>query len=219
MSRPPTPRQLSVLRFVEQFIRRNRKPPAEREIAGHFGIHQSAVRKHLAALESKGLLQLGHNGRSRDIRISGEPESLPVPVLGAEEGSAVALDTRLAGEESFLFRAPDEAMAGAGIMRGDLMLARKSARIRNGEVAVAMVGGERRIARYFEIAGRIILEQQPGERPVHSPIEREEQVTVEGYVLAVIRTLGYSPLDTLAPLPLDEATEASPHGNSTVTLS
>jgi len=219
MSRQPTPRQLSVLRFVEQFIRRNRKPPAEREIARHFGIHQSAVRKHLAALENKGLLTLGHNGSSRDIRISGEPESVAVALLGADSTSeALALDSRLAGEDSFLFRAPDSAMAGAGIIRGDLVLVRRSARVRNGEVAVVSLGGERRVVRYFDIAGRVILEQQPDGHPLRHTLEREEQVVVEGYALAILRTLGYSPVDMLAPLAAEEERPASPHGNPAVTL-
>src|SRR5687767_8630525 len=49
-----TPRQSSILKFIELFIAKNQQPPAEREIAAHFRIHQSAIRKHLDALEKKG---------------------------------------------------------------------------------------------------------------------------------------------------------------------
>ena len=119
-----TPRQASVLSFIENFIRKNQQPPAEREIASHFRIHQSAVRKHLTALERKGKLTLRRDGRSRGIRLTSMAPAVAVSIVDGPDGNgsllseanidgAMMLDAEFVGsEEAFLLRAPDAVMSG-----------------------------------------------------------------------------------------------------------
>jgi repressor LexA len=200
-----TPRQASVLSFIENFIRKNQQPPAEREIAGHFRIHQSAVRKHLSALERKGKLMLNRDGRSRGIRLANMSPATAVPVV--EEPAAgtsllsdeniersMMLDADFVGsEEAFLLHAPDASMGAAGIMEDDLLLVRRSPSVRNGELIVARIGNEILVRRYYVIAGRIVLEAADKSHPPIA-IEHDMSFQLEGRIVALIRTM-----DNLSP--------------------
>jgi repressor LexA len=191
-----TPRQASILKFIELFISRHQQPPAEREIAAHFRIHQSAIRKHLNALEKKGQLELRRDGRSRGIRLRGVSAAVPVPVLEPAAGPAEGIEPRsmmldadfVGTEEAFLFTMEGDSMGDAGINDGDLLLVRRAQTVRNGEVVVARLEGEPVVRRYFEIAGRVVLE--PANRryrpvTVHDPAAYQ----LLGRVAALIRSL------------------------------
>lgn len=192
-----TPRQASILKFIELFIAKHQQPPAEREIAAHFRIHQSAIRKHLNALEKKGQLELRRDGRSRGIRLRGVSAAVPVPMLDPVAGPgdsfdasrAMMLDADFVGtEEAFLFAMEGDSMGDAGINDGDLLLVRRAQSVRNGEVVVARLDGEPVVRRYFEIAGRVVLE--PANRR-YRPVTVHEPATYEllGRVAALIRSL------------------------------
>lgn len=192
-----TPRQSSILKFIELFIAKNQQPPSEREIAGHFRIHQSAVRKHLDALEKKGVLEMRRDNKARGIRLRGVTAAVPVPILdpamdpGAplESGKSMMLDAEFVGtEETFLFTMEGDSMSDSGINDGDLLLVRRAQTVRNGEVIVARLEGVPVVRRYFEIAGRVVLE--PANRrfrpvTVHDP----ETYELLGRVAALIRSL------------------------------
>jgi repressor LexA len=195
-----TPRQASILTFVENFIRKNQQPPAEREIAEHFRIHQSAIRKHLSALEKKGKLTLRRDGRSRGIRLKNVAPATSVPVIERAdptgpllapenlEGSMM-LDSNFVGsEEAFLFRMDDDSMAGAGIAEGDLLLVRRTESVRNGQIVAARLGTQMVIRRYYNIAGRIVVEPA-NKRHLPTPIEDDGAFQLEGRVAALIRTI------------------------------
>jgi repressor LexA len=192
-----TPRQASILKFIELFISKHQQPPAEREIAAHFRIHQSAIRKHLNALEKKGHLELRRDGRSRGIRLRGVSAAVPVPMLDPVAGPgeplestrSMMLDSDFVGtEDAFLFSMEGDSMSDVGIYDGDLLLVRRALSVRNGEVVVALLEGRPVVRRYFEIAGRVVLE--PANRryrpvTVHDP----DAYQLLGRVAALIRSL------------------------------
>ncbi len=195
-----TPRQISVLKFIENFYRRQLQPPTEREIAHHFRIHQSAVRKHLAALESKGKLTLRRDGRSRGIRLNDVTPTVPVPIVGSVvagqpllafenlEGSMMLDSSFVGSEETFLLRVRGDSMIEAGIIEGDLLLVRRTDSVRNGEIVVARLGDEATVKRFYDIAGKIVLEPaNKSYRPI--PVEDKETFHLEGRVVALIRNM------------------------------
>lgn len=56
--RPPTERQLAVLRFIHDTVEKFGWPPTMREIGGHIGIRSTnGVNDHLRALERRGLIR------------------------------------------------------------------------------------------------------------------------------------------------------------------
>jgi repressor LexA len=195
-----TPRQASVLSFVEKYFRQHQQPPTEREIAAHFGINQSAARKHLKALERKGRLTMRHDGRSRGIHLSSIDPSIGVPIVGtvragtpllAEENleGKMMLDLNMVGtEQTFLLRVKGDSMIEAGIFEDDLLLVRRADSVRSGEIVVARIGDETTVKRFYDIAGRIFLE--PANKN-YTPImvEEPEDFHLEGRVVALIRDM------------------------------
>lgn len=195
-----TPRQGSILKFIENFIHKHQQPPTEREIAEHFRIHQSAVRKHLTALETKGKLSLRRDGRSRGIRLNDHSPTVAVPIVGSVvagmpllameniEG-AMMLDKSFAGsEEVFLLRVRGDSMEEAGILEDDLILVRRTESVRNGEIVVARIGDETTVKRFYNIAGRIVLEPaNKNYRPI--PVDEKSGFFLEGRVVALIRNM------------------------------
>jgi repressor LexA len=195
-----TPRQASILKFIELFVQKHQQPPTEREIAEHFRIHQSAIRKHLTALENKWQLALRRDGRSRGIRLNNISPSVSVPVVGSVtagqpllatehiEGTMM-LDATVAGsEETFLLRVHGDSMIDAGIIEGDLILVRRTDSVRNGEIGVARIGDETTVKRFYDIAGRIVLEPaNKAYRPIL--VEDKESFSLEGRVVALIREM------------------------------
>lgn len=69
-SRPPTPRQLAVLHYLQDCRARSQIPPSRKEMALHFGIAPNAVERHLLALERRGMIQR-ERGRHRALRLTG----------------------------------------------------------------------------------------------------------------------------------------------------
>ena len=195
-----TPRQASLLSFVEKYFHQHQQPPTEREIARHFGINQSAARKHLKALERKGRLSMRNDGRSRGILLSSIAPSVPVPLVGsvqagtpllAEENieSHIMLDLNMVGtEQTFLLRVKGDSMIEAGIFEDDLLLVRRAERVRSGEIVVARIGDDATVKRFYDIAGRIFLEAA---NKNYSPImvEEPEEFYLEGRVVALIRDM------------------------------
>jgi len=195
-----TPRQGSILKFIEAYSRRQQQPPTEREIGAHFRIHQSAVRKHLAALEKKGHLVLRKDGTSRGIRLANVQPTVAVPIVGSVaagrpllaveniEGSMMLDAAYVGSEEVFLLRVHGDSMEEAGILEDDLILVRRTESVRNGEIVVARLGDETTVKRFFNIAGRIVLEPANKKyRPI--PVEDKQEFFLEGRVVALIRNL------------------------------
>ncbi|MDB5034101.1 MAG: transcriptional repressor, LexA family [Chlorobi bacterium] len=195
-----TPRQASILKFIETFFHKHQQPPTEREIAEHFRIHQSAIRKHLTALENKGRLSLRRDGRSRGIRLNNQFPTVSVPIVGSVVAGApllaieniegaMMLDMNFIGsEEVFLLRVRGDSMIEAGILEDDLILVRRTEKVRNGEIVVARLGDETTVKRFFNIAGRIVLEPaNKSYRPI--PVDDSQTFYLEGRVVALIRNM------------------------------
>jgi repressor LexA len=195
-----TPRQGSILKFIETFFHKHQQPPTEREIAEHFRIHQSAIRKHLAALENKGRLTLRRDGRSRGIRLNNLSPTVSVPIVGSVTAGApllaieniegaMMLDMNFIGsEEVFLLRVRGDSMIEAGILEDDLILVRRTEKVRNGEIVVARLGDETTVKRFFNIAGRIVLEPaNKSYRPIS--VDDKQSFYLEGRVVALIRNM------------------------------
>ena len=71
-----TSRQREILKFISQFIDKNKYPPTRAELAKHFGFRSpNAAEAHLRALEKKSMIGI-ESGLSRGITL--------LPLSGAE---------------------------------------------------------------------------------------------------------------------------------------
>ena len=203
---PPdlTPRQEDFLRYLREEIRRAGRAPSLRRAARDLGISHAAVAQLLRALEEKGYAR--RQGRySRTVhllnparRTAGLQRWREIPVVGRItaglpmyaqqqwEGSVV-LDAELyRGENLFALRVRGDSMTGAGILDGDLAVCQPRQYARNGEIVVALIGGEEATVKRFFLGGDHI-ELRP-ENPAYRPVRYGfDEILVQGRVIGIQR--------------------------------
>lgn len=178
---PLTERQQQILEVIRRGVRERGFPPSIREIGASTGLASSStVHNHLRQLEQKGYIKRDPS-RPRCIEVMGDPmdrmraqpetaaddgrvgnypvlESLHA--LGAgEEPMRIPLPRDLVGgDDGFLFQVDGDSMRDAGILHGDLVIARRRNDAEDGDIVVAVVNHDITVKRYFFGNGVIRLE-------------------------------------------------------------
>ncbi|AYY82175.1 MULTISPECIES: transcriptional repressor LexA [Proteus] len=194
-----TARQQQVYDLVRDHISQTGMPPTRAEIASQLGFRSpNAAEEHLKALARKGVIEI-ISGASRGIRLlmEEEPEGLPLigrvaagePLLAQEHiESHYQVDPMLFKPSAdFLLRVNGMSMKDIGIMDGDLLAVHKTQDVHNGQVIVARIEDEVTVKRFKKSGNKIELH---AENPEFSPIIvdlREQNFTVEGLAVGVIR--------------------------------
>ncbi|ASB89127.1 transcriptional repressor LexA [Bacillus sonorensis] len=200
-------RQLDILRFIKEEVKRKGYPPSVREIGEAVGLASSStVHGHLARLETKGLIRRDPTKpRAIEILDTEEGVHIPknqvvnVPVIGkVTAGTPITavenieeyfpLPDRLAppDEHVFMLEIMGESMIDAGILDKDYVIVKQQNTANNGDIVVAMTeDDEATVKRFFKEANHIRL--QP-ENPTMEPIILQN-VTILGKVIGVFRTV------------------------------
>ena len=144
--------------------------PSVREIGAELGIKStSSVHRYLTSLEEKGYIERG-DGLNRSIRLPGRQVS-HIPVLGvvtagqpilAVESVEEYIPVQLRGnsKELFALRVRGESMIKAGILDGDLIIARRTPTAENGEIVVALIDDEATVKRFYKENGGFRLQPE-----------------------------------------------------------
>ena len=144
--------------------------PSVREIGAELGIKStSSVHRYLPSLEEKGYIERG-DGLNRSIRLPGSQVS-HIPVLGvvtagqpilAVESVEEYIPVQLRGnsKELFALRVRGESMIKAGILDGDLIIARRTPTAENGEIVVALIDDEATVKRFYKENGGFRLQPE-----------------------------------------------------------
>ena len=199
-----TGRQQEIWSFLVEYVDRHGYPPTVREIGEAVGLASpSTVHAHLANLERAGLLRRDPT-KPRALELTGrESESVvtmpKLPLLGqiAAGGPLLAeqnVEDELAVPETlrgdFLLRVKGDSMIEAGILEGDIVVVRRAQDARNGEIVVALAGGdeaadEATVKTFYREDGRIRLQ------PENSTLEPiyADYVQILGRVVGVFREL------------------------------
>jgi repressor LexA len=209
-----SPKQLEVLTFIQQFMEQHALPPTRGEIAEGLGLrNRQGIDQHLRALAGKGAIELVP-GISRGIRVQEthvalarasrlqkarrlEPSGLPLlgriaagsPLLATGNiEDHVNVDASLFRPRAdFLLRVRGDSMKDADIRDRDLIAVHRTSEARNGQVVVARIGNEATV-KYFRRQGqRIRLEPA---NAAFEPLEidlSEQELTIEGLAVGVIR--------------------------------
>jgi repressor LexA len=198
---PLTQRQQQVLELITEHIERHGFPPSHRELMISLGVKSPlGILKHIRALERKGHI-LCQPGSSRSITLANRPpRPTMVPILGhVRAGSpAEAVEDILGycatdpawtrGADCFYLRVTGDSMIEAGISSGDLALIRPQSTAENGEIVVALIGGEATLKRFYRETGCIRL--QPANaalQPIIVESDRMTAVSIAGRLLKIIR--------------------------------
>lgn len=199
-----TEQQERVLRFVAKHISEEGAPPTFRGIAKHFGFASTrAAQDHVAALVRKGYLE-HRPGEARGLRLANALAASPpiaVPIVGqVAAGSprdaqqlpmgALPFPRELArGRELdadlFALRVHGDSMMDAGILEGDMVIAKTQKSVSHGDIVVALLDGESTVKRFHKKDGKILLMPE-NRRMKPIPVDGKELV-IQGRVIGVQR--------------------------------
>ena len=202
---PLTKRQKQVLDFIARFQDENGYCPSYEEIAHGLELASLAtVHKHISALETKAYLKRGFN-QSRSLELA--PKYLQeqrrarpateVPLLGRIAAGApvesVAQRATLnfadftSNPNTFALEVRGNSMIDDHICDGDLILLEKVSQARDGEIVVALIGGdETTLKRLYREAGDQIR-LQPANSALKPIMVPARNVQIQGRLLAVLR--------------------------------
>ena len=194
-----TARQQQVYDLVRDHISQTGMPPTRAEIAARLGFRSpNAAEEHLKARRVKASLRLSPGPPGiRLLLEEEEDEGLPLigrvaagePLLAQEHiESRYQIDPMLFKPSAdFLLRVNGMSMKDIGIMDGDLLAVHKTQDVHNGQVVVARIEDEVTVKRFKKVGSKIELHAENEE---FSPIVvdlREQNFTVEGLAVGVIR--------------------------------
>ncbi len=195
-----TDKQKRILEFLREYTGAHGYPPTVREIGEHFRFLWAAARRHLQALEKKGVIKL-RPSKSRGIEIPGLMPSggfmLPVagkiragrPILAREDiDTHIMIDKSLfPHSDSFSLRVTGDSMIEAGILDGDYLVVKPQKTIENGEIGVVLLEDEATVKRVYKEKGEIVL--KPENRDMQATTHNPKEVTIIGKVVGVIRKI------------------------------
>jgi repressor LexA len=195
-----TPRQRQILSLIQKVINDTGMPPTRAELAEALAFRSpNAAEEHLRALERKGVIEL-LPGTSRGIRLKDSlREQLGLPLVGrvaagepilAEEHieARYQVDVDLFKKEPhFLLRVKGMSMRDAGILDGDLVAVHRTPDVRNRQIIVARLEDEVTVKRYRQEGHRVwLMPENPDFEPIRVDL-REQQLSIEGIVVGVLR--------------------------------
>ena len=202
-----TEKQKEILEYIKETILGKGYPPAVREICEAVHLKStSSVHSHLEALERNGYIRRDPT-KPRTIEILDDDfaltrrEVVNVPIIGTVAAGMPILAQEniedyfpipvemLPNKEIFMLKVKGDSMIEAGIFNGDTIVVRKQETADNGDIVVAMFGGEGEegatVKRFFRRDGKIIL------HPENSALSDYvlDEVSILGKVVGLLRTL------------------------------
>lgn len=192
-----TTRQQEVYDLIRDHISQTGMPPTRAEIAMRLGFRSpNAAEEHLKALARKGVIEIV-SGASRGIRLLMEEEGLPLigrvaagePLLAQQhiEGHYQVDPSLFKPSADFLLRVNGMSMRDIGILDGDLLAVHKTQDVRNGQVVVARIEDEVTVKRLKKHGNVVELLPENNEfQPIVVDL-RQQNFTIEGLAVGVIR--------------------------------
>lgn len=193
-----TGKQQEVLDAIIEFMAGQGYPPSIQQLCDRLGIRStSTIHYHLTGLKKKGFIHWNESER-RAITVREDliRKKGQFPVMGTiaagvplqttpDTGDMLDLSEDLCSEAaSYVLRVRGDSMIEDHIMDGDLVLVNPKARVRNGDVVVALIDGETAtLKRFYKEADHIRL--QPANSSMDPILVKE--VEIQGKVETIIR--------------------------------
>ena len=195
-----TPRQLQILRLIQDTIMETGMPPTRKEIAEQLGFKSpNAAEDHLRALARKGVISLVP-GASRGIQLKDAlREQLGLPLIGRVAAgrpimSEENIESRLQIDPNvfhvkphYLLKVVGMSMKDIGILDGDLVAVHRTPEVRNRQIVVARLENEVTVKRYRQ-EGSVawLLPENEDFEPIKVDL-KEQSLLIEGVVVGVVR--------------------------------
>ncbi len=189
-----TPKQLEVLRFVEEYTDRNGFSPTLQEIADRLRVTKVTVLSHLRQLEKARHVRRGYY-RRRGIQVITRTRKLPVVgrIAAGKPLDAIAHpdDLDLLGvvrenREYFALEVRGDSMVEDHIRDGDYAIVERRSTADNGETVVALLeDGTATLKRFYQEGKRVRLQPANSRMP---PLVLD-RVDIQGVVVGIFRKL------------------------------
>ena len=184
---------------IERFYSERGYLPTVREIAVRCGASKSNVAQYLSALVERGDIVKTDEGYATALTVRSGREVVFVPKVGSvpcgpltEEyediDEYIPLPTALVGRgKYFLLTASGDSMINAGIASGDLLLIKQQEFAHNGDIAVALVGEEVTLKRFYRDDNRGVVVLHPENDAMEDIIVKD--CMIQGVAVKVIKDL------------------------------
>lgn len=189
-----TPKQLEVLRYVEDYSRRNGYAPTLQEAADHLRVSKVTILSHLRALEKARHIKRGYY-RRRGIQVVTSTRKLPVigKIAAGRPIEAIAHPDELdvfgivkEGRDYFALEVRGDSMIEDQIRDGDYVICERRTTARDGETVVALLDdGEVTLKRFYREGAKVRLQPANGKM---APLV-VDRVQVQGVVVGIFRRL------------------------------
>ena len=199
---PLTRRQREFFDYLRGRMEAGQDAPSLRTAAEELGVSHTAVAGLLQTLQDKGWLRREGRYSRGLVRLDpGTPDPggvRAVPIIGrvaaglplyAQQewaGSVLVDSTVFRGDNLFALRVQGDSMRDAGILEGDLAICEPRQFATNGEIVVALIGGEEAtVKRFFYRGDHIELRPENDRHPVQTYTLGE--VLIQGKVIGIQR--------------------------------
>jgi repressor LexA len=203
---PRTKRQREVLDYITTFIDERGYEPSYQQIARHFRIaSKSAIAKHIAALESQGLLSRQRENGSFGLEVRPKGSlwdsvyqiqwlELPFPDdLDEWQDEPLTVPHLMLGsilpDRVCAFRVRNEAMIDENICDGDIVLVEKRPYARDGDVVVVILENKQVLVKKYYRDGANI-ELRPANVNFESLTFSADKISIQGVVKGLLRPVG-----------------------------
>lgn len=175
------------------FYRRNKRMPVYREMLSLFGFSsKNAVHKLVAKFVELGIVEKDSSGKLIPKNIFGETQLLGTVTAGfpvdvqEERIDSMNLDDFLIEkkESTFLLEVDGDSMIDAHIADGDLVIAERTTKAKDGDIVIAEIDGEWTMKYLRQKAGRVWLE--PANKK-YKPIYPTSSFSIGAVVKGVVR--------------------------------
>jgi repressor LexA len=196
-----TRRQKEILDFLARHIERKGYAPTIEEIGEHFGLSSLAtVHKHLTNLQEKGLIKRAWN-RSRALELvptTVTVRAVELPLLGrvaagtpieaiASSETIFVPENMVGRRDTYVLQVKGDSMIDEQIRDGDYVIVEDRKTARDGEMVIALVGGENVTLKklFREGGGKVRL--QPANARMKPLYVDQDDLKIQGVVIGVLR--------------------------------
>ncbi len=194
-----TNRQREIYEFLKSYLVQHGLAPTVDEIRDHFNLNSLAtVHKHLKALEKRRkIFRSKNHARAIELIEESTRGMADIPLLGLisagqpiealENPDILAIpDDMLGRSDTFALQVNGDSMIEDGIHHGDYIVVESRDKASNGEIVVAMVGGDEATVKRFYREGAVVR-LQPSNQYMDPIFVAAEKVQIRGVVIGLIR--------------------------------
>jgi repressor LexA len=198
---PLTKRQREILDYLNEFIQQHGYAPSLEEVGRRFNLSSLAtVHKHLTNLQEKGFIRRAWN-RSRSVellpsRSGGRAIELPLlgyvaagmPIEAVASSESISVPEALVTgkRDTYVLRVRGDSMIDEQIRDGDWVVVEDRRSADNGEMVIALIGGQdATLKKFYKENGRVRL--QPANPSMQPIVVEPDNVQIQGVVVGVMR--------------------------------